>query len=68
MEPALTKVPEAFFAAKPVEAQVALASLRSLQGYCADSWMAETQWSPVDWWAHFDASGAPISRMKFVPR
>ena len=32
IEPALTKVPEAFFAAKPVEAQVALASLREPSG------------------------------------
>jgi fido (protein-threonine AMPylation protein) len=32
IEPALTKVPEAFFAAKPVEAQVALASLPEPSG------------------------------------
>jgi hypothetical protein len=32
IEPALTKVPEAFFAAKPVEAQVALASLQEPSG------------------------------------
>jgi|SRR5580658_304656 fido (protein-threonine AMPylation protein) len=32
IEPALTKVPEAFYAAKPVEAQVALASLREPSG------------------------------------
>jgi fido (protein-threonine AMPylation protein) len=32
IEPALIKVPEAFFAAKPVEAQVALASLREPSG------------------------------------
>jgi fido (protein-threonine AMPylation protein) len=32
IEPALTKVPEAFFAARPVEAQVALASLREPSG------------------------------------
>jgi hypothetical protein len=32
IEPALTKVPEAFFAAKPVEAQVALASIREPSG------------------------------------
>ena len=32
IEPALTKVPEAFFAAKPVEAQVALAGLREPSG------------------------------------
>jgi hypothetical protein len=32
IEPALTKVPETFFAAKPVEAQVALASLREPSG------------------------------------
>jgi fido (protein-threonine AMPylation protein) len=32
IEPALTKVPEVFFAAKPVEAQVALASLREPSG------------------------------------
>lgn len=32
IEPALAKVPEAFFAAKPVEAQVALASLREPSG------------------------------------
>jgi len=32
IEPALTKVPEAFFTAKPVEARVALASLREPSG------------------------------------
>jgi len=32
IEPALAKVPEAFFAARPVEAQVALASLREPSG------------------------------------
>jgi hypothetical protein len=32
IEPALIKLPEAFFAAKPVEAQVALASLREPSG------------------------------------
>ena len=69
IEPALAKVPEAFFAAKPVEAQVALSPvLGNLQGCCADSWTAETLSLPVDWWAHFDVSAAPISLRKFAPR
>jgi len=35
IEPALTKVPEAFFAAKPVRPKWPLASIREPSGYCA---------------------------------
>jgi len=61
IEPALTKVPEAFLPPSQSKLSGARQS-REPSGLLRRLLDGETQLSPADWSAHFDVSGAPTSR------